>query len=165
MYTYAVTLFVCASGLFFVWYVRYRQTVFAVLFASSLALLVYTLRLVPHCVPSRRRRSTRDRGPAGGPAVRPLACAIPVVLVAGLYAKNWMIVGEPTTSTWMGMNMANMAFNRTDKSVLARDVKRGVISRMLSSARSNRYPSTARRDPTPVFPPSIGYERPVGSPT
>jgi len=34
------------------------------------------------------------------------AAAIPLAFVAMLYAKNWVIFGEPTASTWFGMNLA-----------------------------------------------------------
>ena len=33
-------------------------------------------------------------------------CAVPLLAVALLYAKNEILFGVPTTSSWMGMNLA-----------------------------------------------------------
>ena len=39
-----------------------------------------------------------------------VAALLPLTLVAGLYVKNEIQFGQPTSSTWFGMNMAHMLF-------------------------------------------------------
>ena len=58
-----------------------------------------------------------------------LCAALPLLAILGLYAKNWILVGSFSGSTWMGMNMDVItAHQLTGKE--ARDfVNRGVISR------------------------------------
>lgn len=57
-----------------------------------------------------------------------LAAALPLMIVAGLYTKNWILFGSFSGSTWMGMNMdtitAHQLTNREARDLLSR----GVIS-------------------------------------
>ncbi len=129
MYTYPVMLFACASGLFFLSYLRTRRTVYAVLFGTSVALLgltrasyhvVLVFAAVALLVAASGRTSWR----------RVLAAsAIPLLLISGLYIKNWIVFGEPFASSWMGMNMANMVFSHSPPSLKEQAVREGTISR------------------------------------
>jgi hypothetical protein len=38
-----------------------------------------------------------------------LSCALPVALVAGVIAKNWVMYGVPSTTTWSGLMLARSA--------------------------------------------------------
>ena len=38
-----------------------------------------------------------------------LACALPLVLVLGVYAKNWLMYDVPSTTSWTGMGLARSA--------------------------------------------------------
>jgi hypothetical protein len=38
-----------------------------------------------------------------------LACAVPLALVVSVYAKNWIMYGVPSTSSWAGMGLARVA--------------------------------------------------------
>lgn len=40
-----------------------------------------------------------------------IGAAIPFVLVVGLYLKNWALFGTPSTSSWTGMNLMQVALN------------------------------------------------------
>ena len=45
----------------------------------------------------------------GGRRVVLLACALPLALVLGVYAKNWFMYGVPSTTSWTGMGFARAA--------------------------------------------------------
>jgi hypothetical protein len=57
-----------------------------------------------------------------------LAAALPVLVVVGLYTKNWILFGSFSGSTWLGMNMDTITAHQLT-SREARDLMgRGVIS-------------------------------------
>jgi len=57
-----------------------------------------------------------------------LAAALPVIIVVGLYTKNWVVFGAFSGSTWLGMNMDTITAHQLT-SREARDLMgRGVIS-------------------------------------
>jgi hypothetical protein len=58
------------------------------------------------------------------------AAAIPLVLVLLLYAKNTVLFGVPSTSSWFGMNMARITLNVAPKSEVERLVREGKLSRV-----------------------------------
>src|SRR6185437_13942463 len=58
------------------------------------------------------------------------AAAVPLVLVVLLYAKNAVLFGVPTTSSWFGMNMARITLNVAPRSELQRLVAEGRLSRL-----------------------------------
>jgi hypothetical protein len=58
------------------------------------------------------------------------AAAIPLVLVLLLYAKNAVVFGVPSTSSWFGMNMARITLNVAPKSEVGRLVREGKLSRV-----------------------------------
>jgi hypothetical protein len=58
------------------------------------------------------------------------AAAVPLVLVVLLYAKNIVVFGVPTTSSWFGMNMARITLNVAPRSELQRLVGEGKLSQL-----------------------------------
>jgi hypothetical protein len=54
--------------------------------------------------------------------------ALPVVVVAGLYVKNFVMFGQPAGSSWLGMNLAHMVLGNQPEAVQA-DVDSGALSR------------------------------------
>lgn len=59
-----------------------------------------------------------------------VACAIPVLLVVLLYAKNIVVFGTPSTSSWLGMNLAQVAYRSLPKTERDRLVADGTLSRV-----------------------------------
>lgn len=57
-----------------------------------------------------------------------LSGALPLALIVGLYAKNWILFGSFSGSTWMGMNMDTITAHQLTVEEGARMVRRGVIS-------------------------------------
>ena len=56
-----------------------------------------------------------------------IAVGIPVIIVGGLYVKNYVVFGEPTASSWLGMNLAHSLLGNQPVAVKA-DVDRGKLS-------------------------------------
>lgn len=56
------------------------------------------------------------------------AAAVPLVLVLLLYAKNAVLFGVPSTSSWFGMNMARITLNVAPKPEVERLVDEGKLS-------------------------------------
>jgi hypothetical protein len=127
-YTYPVALLLCLSGLLFARSLRTNRMVHYVGFTASLgaiallrasfhlvfmlALFGLLLRLV---TPPNRRRVLA-------------AAAVPVVLVGGVYLKNLILFGQPTSSSWLGMNLAHIVFSYSDVDLIQRDIKSHVVS-------------------------------------
>ncbi len=56
--------------------------------------------------------------------------AVPVLLVAGWYAKNAVMFGTYTTSSWLGMNMHSVTTGVVGSGRVADLVRRGVVSQI-----------------------------------
>jgi hypothetical protein len=56
------------------------------------------------------------------------AAALPVLLIGGWMAKNWVLFGTPTTSSWTGMNMLRSVQPAIDRDDLAALRANGTIS-------------------------------------
>jgi hypothetical protein len=57
-----------------------------------------------------------------------LAALVPTLLVTGWYAKNWLVVGEFTSSTWLGMNLSKIITFRTPETERKQLVRSGQLS-------------------------------------
>ncbi len=57
-----------------------------------------------------------------------LAALTPLLLVVGVYAKNWVVFGTPTTSSWLGMNLAKLTVERIPLAERRELVRRGQLS-------------------------------------
>jgi hypothetical protein len=53
---------------------------------------------------------------------------LPLGMILGLYAKNWMLFGSFSGSTWMGMNMHVITIHQLSAEEARRFVQQGVIS-------------------------------------
>jgi hypothetical protein len=59
-----------------------------------------------------------------------LACAVPLALVISLYAKNWIMYGVPSTSSWAGMGLARVAVEGLSLSERRQLVSEGKLHRV-----------------------------------
>lgn len=57
-----------------------------------------------------------------------VGAAVPLALVAGLYLKNWAVVGTPMTSSWAGMNLMQVAYYGMSEADHQDLVQRGILS-------------------------------------
>jgi hypothetical protein len=57
-----------------------------------------------------------------------LCAALPLLAILGLYAKNWILFGSFSGSTWMGMNMDVITSHQLTGTEAREFVRRGVIS-------------------------------------
>ena len=118
-YSYPVALLLCIAALCFARLARTRRTRYAVGFGGALALLALSrasfhivfvvgagLSVAFVCGRGERRRCL-------------VAALLPLSLVAGLYLKNEIQFGQPTSSTWFGMNLAHMLFRHDPPQVEA----------------------------------------------
>src|SRR5262249_24836222 len=66
------------------------------------------------------------------PRWRPILATItaPIVIAIALYAKNLTVFGTPTSSSWLGMNLANLILKDLGPQELARLRKARVISEL-----------------------------------
>jgi hypothetical protein len=55
------------------------------------------------------------------------SCALPLALVAGVYAKNWVMYGVPSTTSWTGMGVARAAVQALPLAERRRLVARGKL--------------------------------------
>lgn len=127
-YSYPVALMLCVAALCFARFVRTNRIAYAVGFGGTLSLLALT-RASYHLVAVLG---------AGAFVVflcpRPLrkralvAVVLPLALVGGLYVKNTIQFGAPTSSTWFGMNLAHMVFSH-DPPELRADIAANRVSR------------------------------------
>jgi len=126
-YTYPVALMSVGAVWCFARYMRTKRVSYAAGVGTLLALLALT-RASYHLVfviagaaavlvaapkPTRRRVL--------------VAVGIPVIVVGGLYVKNYVVFGEPTASSWLGMNLAHSVLGNQPVAVRA-DVARGKLS-------------------------------------
>jgi hypothetical protein len=58
------------------------------------------------------------------------ASAVPTLLVVLLLAKNWIVFGVPVTSSWFGMNLAQVAEAKLSLAERKKLVQRGELSRV-----------------------------------
>jgi hypothetical protein len=105
-YTYPTAVLLVVAALLLMRYADSGRLRDAVLFFFALAVVILTrslyhlvwflvagVALLVLAVPARRRDVL-------------VAALGPVLLVAGLYAKNGILFGEPSSSSWFGMNLA-----------------------------------------------------------
>jgi hypothetical protein len=59
------------------------------------------------------------------------ACAIPVIAVAGLSLKNFLLFGDPGTSTWLGMSLAKLTTYPLPRDELEELVRDGKADRLV----------------------------------
>ena len=127
LYSYPVALMLCGIALCFARFARTQRIRYAVGFGSLLSLLALT-RASYHllfvvgagafvlgvCTRAQWRRAL-------------VAVMVPISLVLGLYVKNEIQFGQPTSSTWLGMNLAHMMF-RNHSNEFRADVAAGRVS-------------------------------------
>ena len=57
-----------------------------------------------------------------------LTAALPLLIIAGLYTKNWVLFGTFSGSTWLGMNMDTITSHQLTEREARDLISRGVIS-------------------------------------
>ena len=127
LYEYLVSFLLLLAAVALVHFVQDESWLWAVLFFASLFGLVL-VRNIFHLAYfiaimatlaflSRARRQTV------------LLCGVlPLVAILALYAKNWILFGSFSGSTWMGMNMDTITAHQLTSEEARDFVKRGVIS-------------------------------------
>ncbi len=92
----------------------------ALVFVRNMFHLVYALAILASLayVSKGRRRSIL------------LAGALPLLVILGLYTKNWILFGSFSGSTWLGMNMNTITAHQLTGREARDFVNRGVISQV-----------------------------------
>jgi hypothetical protein len=127
LYEYLVSFLLLLAAVALIHFVQRESWLWGVLFFASLFGLVlvrnifhlayFIAMMVGLAFLSRTRRRTV------------LLCGIlPLVAILGLYAKNWILFGSFSGSTWMGMNMDTITAHQLTSAEAGDLVKRGVIS-------------------------------------
>jgi hypothetical protein len=127
LYEYLVAFLLLAAAVALARFIRDSRAIWAVAFFQSLLSLVYIRNLFhlvyfiailaafAWLVPKRSRMV--------------LACGVlPLLLILGLYVKNWVVFGTFSGSTWMGMNMDVITAHQLTSREASRFVESGVIS-------------------------------------
>lgn len=128
-YEYIVMTLLVIAALALSEFARSWRARWGVAFFALLALVVYTrasfqvvwMLLVVACLCFVRRDAWR-------PILK--AAAIPVLVVVLLYAKNVVLFGVPSTSSWFGMNLARITLWVAPASEKQRLVAEGKLSRV-----------------------------------
>lgn len=115
----AVALYRCVRYFHSIWAMLFFAVLFGLVLVRNIFHLVYFVSIMAalafFCRTSRR-------------AV--LLCgALPLLAILGLYAKNWMLFGSFSGSTWMGMNMDTITSHQLTGAEASSFADRGVISR------------------------------------
>ena len=84
-----------------------------------------------------------------------LCGALPLLAILSLYAKNWILFGSFSGSTWMGMNMDVITAHQ-----LTGEEARGFVSRGLISRRLIAGPWLAARSLPPLHPDTRPHRHP-----
>jgi hypothetical protein len=127
LYEYVVSflLVVAAASLWryaasgsFPWLLLFFVLLLALVLFRNLFHLIYVVAILATLVyfsGGRRRRVL-------------LAGALPLLVVLGLYTKNWVLFGSFSGSTWLGMNMDTITAHQLTSREAGDFVNRGVIS-------------------------------------
>jgi len=114
----AVALVRFAQGERAIWIILFFASLLALVFVRNFFHLVYFAAIaagLAFLYPRRRRLVL-------------LCAALPLALILGLYAKNWMLVGSFSGSTWIGMNMDVITLHQLTGEESKNFVQRGLIS-------------------------------------
>ncbi len=106
---------------------------------------------------------------AAGTTRRTLVLAMaPLLLVFGVYAKNYASHGQFTASTWLGMSLAKMSTHRlapAEREALIREGRLSLASRVPPFAPLPRYPRALRGEVLhPEVPAASEWRQPNGPP-
>ncbi len=127
LYEYLEAFLLLAAAIALVHFARESRVIWAMLFFAALFGLVL-VRNIFHLIyfvailaalvllsPRRRRMLL-------------LCGALPLLAILGLYAKNWVLFGSFSGSTWMGMNMDTITAHQLTGDEASAFVNKGVIS-------------------------------------
>ena len=126
-YEYPVAVMLVAALFALAMFVERRSVLWGVTFFTFLAALVYTratfqlpwllliIGLLLWTLPGARRAVL-------------VSCAVPVLVVVLLYVKNEAVFGIPTTSSWAGMNLAEIAFAKLPQTTKTKLIADGTLS-------------------------------------
>jgi hypothetical protein len=127
LYEYLVAFFLIAAAVALVHFIQDSRSIWVILFFAALLSLVlvrnffhlvYFVAIMSALVLlSRSQRRTV------------LLCgALPLLVILGLYSKNWILFRSFSGSTWMGMNMDTITVHQLTGEEARAFVSRGVIS-------------------------------------
>ncbi len=127
LYEVLVSFLLLAAAVALVHFARDAGSLWAMLFFAALFGLVFVrnffhlayfiaiMAALAYLFPARRRTVF-------------LCAALPLLAILGLYAKNWVLFGSFSGSTWMGMNMDVITAHQLSGAEAREFVRRGVIS-------------------------------------
>jgi hypothetical protein len=126
-YEYPVTVLLLLAALAFAWFERSPSAprsaaVFAALAAACYMRATFQI-LLPLLVLGLMLATFRQARRA-----IVIGAVVPLVLVAALYVKNWAVFGTPTTSSWTGMNLMQVAYYGMSDAHKQDLVQRGILS-------------------------------------
>jgi hypothetical protein len=82
-----------------------------------------------------------------------VAAALPVALVLGVYVKNWVLFGVPSTSSWTGMGLARVAVDAlplAERQQLVREGKLNAVALVQPLAPLPQYEAVGIRPDRPT---------------
>jgi hypothetical protein len=127
LYEYLVSFLLVTAAVALVHFVRDSRLVWAVIFFAALLGLVL-VRNIFHLVYFVAIMAALALLSRTHRRAVLLSGALPLAAIAGLYAKNWILFGSFSGSTWMGMNMDTITAHQLTSEEAQNFVSRGVIS-------------------------------------
>lgn len=114
----AAALWRYAAGNSLPWLLLFFVLLLALVFFRNFFHLIYVVAILAAlvCLSKGRRQHVLLLG------------ALPVLVVLGLYTKNWILFGSFSGSTWLGMNMDTITAHQLNSREARDFVTRGVIS-------------------------------------
>jgi hypothetical protein len=79
-----------------------------------------------------------------------IVALLPMLLAVAMYAKNLVLVGQFTSSTWLGMNLARLVIDpipASEREEMLREGRIGAVSLVTPFSSLDRYPPALRRMP------------------
>jgi hypothetical protein len=114
----AATLWRCCTRGSLKWFLLFFVVLLVLVFMRNFFHLIYVFAILASFVYLSK-------------GIRPrilLTAALPLIIILGLYTKNWILFGSFSGSTWMGMNMDTITVHQLTASEARDLVSRGVIS-------------------------------------
>jgi hypothetical protein len=127
LYEYLVAFLLLAAGAALVHFIQTSRPAWAALFFAALLGLVF-VRNFFHLVYFVAIMATLAFLFRSQRRTVLLCGAVPLLLILGLYLKNWILFGSFSGSTWMGMNMDTITAHQLTAEEARSFVNRGVIS-------------------------------------
>lgn len=127
LYEYLVAFLLAGAAVVLVWFVRSGSAIWCLAFFTALVALVF-VRNMFHLGYFVAIAGALAMLWKGHPRTVVLCSAAPLLMIVGLYLKNWTLFGSFSGSTWMGMNMNTITAHQLTTEEASGLIRRGVIS-------------------------------------